>query len=135
MRQIHEVDDLACAGGSARHIPAVPFCRAAGRGPGLVLELVAQARKVPARLLLHGSRCRAPVALARQIAMYLMHVELGLSLADVARFFDRDRTTVAYACARIEDRRDIRAFDLEIERIECAIQAGLAQGRFDHGSW
>ena len=53
-----------------------------------------------------GSRGRAPIALARQAAMYLAHVKLGLSLTSVGEYFGRDRTTVAYACARIEDSRD-----------------------------
>src|SRR5690606_3740095 len=51
-------------------------------------------------------RSRAPVALARQIAMYLAHVEGRLTFAEVAAEFERDRTTVAHACHVIEDRRD-----------------------------
>ncbi|MEP9351620.1 helix-turn-helix domain-containing protein [Xanthobacter sp. KR7-225] len=68
------------------------------------------------------ARRRAPAAAAsaRQLAMYLAHVGFGVALADVARAFRRDRTTVAYACRRIEDLRD-GPFDLEVARLEaCA---------------
>ena len=40
-------------------------------------------------------------ALARQVAMYLAHVVLGLSRTEVGNQFARDRTTVAHACATI----------------------------------
>ncbi len=50
--------------------------------------------------------------------MYLMHVTLGKSLKEVGECFGRDRTTVAYACAKIEDQRDDRAFDLYVTQLE-----------------
>ncbi|WP_338607456.1 helix-turn-helix domain-containing protein [Pelagibacterium nitratireducens] len=53
----------------------------------------------PSRLGLH-------TAAARQLAMYLCHVLLGMTLTQVGQFFGRDRTTVAYACAHVEDMRD-----------------------------
>ncbi|WP_083567067.1 helix-turn-helix domain-containing protein [Hyphomicrobium sp. CS1GBMeth3] len=64
------------------------------------------------------SRGKAPVALARQAAMYLAHVSCGLNLTDVGRIFARDRTTVAHACAVIEDRRDDPVFDRALELME-----------------
>jgi hypothetical protein len=64
------------------------------------------------------SRGKAPVALARQAAMYLAHVSCGLSLTDVGAVFSRDRTTVAHACAVIEDRRDDPVFDRALELLE-----------------
>jgi chromosomal replication initiation ATPase DnaA len=64
------------------------------------------------------SRGKAPVALARQAAMYLAHVSCGLTLTDVGRIFARDRTTVAHACAVIEDRRDDPVFDRAVELME-----------------
>jgi chromosomal replication initiation ATPase DnaA len=45
-------------------------------------------------------------AFARQVAMYLAHVVCGLSLSEVGAAFARDRTTVAHACAVVEDGRD-----------------------------
>ncbi len=64
------------------------------------------------------SRGKAPVALARQAAMYLAHVSCGLTLTDVGQIFSRDRTTVAHACAVIEDRRDDPVFDRALELME-----------------
>lgn len=52
------------------------------------------------------SRMRLHTAGARQLAMYLCHVLLGLTMTQVGQFFGRDRTTVAYACAQVEDMRD-----------------------------
>jgi chromosomal replication initiation ATPase DnaA len=59
-----------------------------------------------------------PEAFARQVAMYLAHVECGLSLTEVGRLFARDRTTVAHACGLVEDRRDEPAFDRALELLE-----------------
>ena len=70
------------------------------------------------------SRKSAATAFARQVAMYLAHVELGLSLSTVAAQFYRDRTTVAYACRRIEDRRDDAAFD---KTLMCLTEAMAAR--------
>lgn len=53
--------------------------------------------------------------LARQIAMYLAHTSCSMSLTDIARLYERDRTTVAYACAIIEDRRDDPSFDRALD--------------------
>src|SRR5688500_17958218 len=41
-------------------------------------------------------------AFARQVAMYLAHIGLGLTFTAVARLFGRDRRTVAHACALVE---------------------------------
>ena len=52
------------------------------------------------------------------IAMYLAHVEGGLSLTDVGQHFHRDRTTVAHACRLIETRRDDPNFDRIVQLLE-----------------
>lgn len=83
-----------------------------------LLRFVAAARGVPTRQLLSPNRGEADVAQARQLAMYLMHVVLGRIYLDVGRFFGRDRTTVSYACALIEDLRDDPEFDAEVSRLE-----------------
>lgn len=86
-------------------------------------ETVARAFKVSVTELRAPTRRAAPVALARQIAMYLMHVVFGVSLSAVGRHFGRDRTTAAHACRQIEDRRDDPAFDLLVDRLEFALRA------------
>lgn len=89
---------------------------------------VAQVFGVDAAAIDQGTRGRAEVALARQVAMYLAHVACEMSLTDVGRMFSRDRTTVAHACAVIEDRRDDPMFDRAIELLEMVVKA-LAAAR------
>ena len=64
------------------------------------------------------TRARADVAFARQVAMYLTHVVYQLTYHEVAEAFGRDRTTVAYACAVVEDARDDIEFDERLEKLE-----------------
>jgi chromosomal replication initiation ATPase DnaA len=66
-----------------------------------------------------ASRGEAPIAFARQVAMYVAHVWFALSLTEVGRRFDRDRTTVAHACRVVEDRRD----DPRVDRVVSAIES------------
>lgn len=88
-----------------------------------VIALIARERQVPIRLLIHKSRCRSDTARARQLAMYLSHVVLGRSLTEIGDAFGRDRTTVAHACAVIEDLRDDPAFDAEVTALEHRLEA------------
>ena len=88
-----------------------------------VLALVSHQRQVSKLLLLHSSRCEASIAEARQVAMYLTHVVLRRTYAEVGGIFGRDRTTVSHACARIEDLRELPGFDAELARLETAITA------------
>ena len=73
---------------------------------------------------------RAPAAFARQAAMYLAHVKLGLRLSEVGGYFGRDRTTVAHACGRMEDSRDDPRLECVLECVEAAIdhwrESGMA---------
>lgn len=91
-------------------------------------QAVAQVFGVDVSDLDLGTRGQADVALARQTAMYLAHVSCRMSLTDVGRQFSRDRTTVAHACAVIEDRRDDPAFDRALELLELVVNA-LASAR------
>ena len=84
----------------------------------LMQEAVAAAFAVPAAELRASSRRRAGVAFARQSAMYLAHVAMGLSLSTVGRLFDRHHTTVAHACELVELRRDDPAIDRLLEMLE-----------------
>jgi chromosomal replication initiation ATPase DnaA len=88
------------------------------RAAALISATVAAAFTVPLCELHHRSRRRATVALARQSAMYLAHVTLGLTFAEVGRVFGRDRTTAAYACRRIEDRRTDARLDTALAELE-----------------
>jgi hypothetical protein len=55
--------------------------------------------------------------------MYLAHVTFGLNYAEVGRAFGRDRTTAAYACRLIEERRDDPAVDAVLGSLESACSA------------
>ncbi len=79
---------------------------------------VARVLAVPVVALQTATRGKAPIARARQIAMYLAHVVCGHSLTEVGSMFRRDRTTVAHACALIEDGRDDPLFDRLLELME-----------------
>ncbi|MGI9421997.1 MAG: helix-turn-helix domain-containing protein [Hyphomicrobiaceae bacterium] len=89
---------------------------------GFLLGVVATVFEVDATLLVLNKRGIAPVARARQVAMYLAHVGCGLSLTEVGRLFERDRTTVAHACHVIEEHREDNAFDQVIETLEHAVR-------------
>ena len=79
-----------------------------------------------------GRDRRFAVLHVQQIAMYVCHVALRLTMTDIARGFGRDRTTVGYACARVEDRRDDRAFDDLVGAVERVVDAVFA-GRHADG--
>jgi chromosomal replication initiation ATPase DnaA len=97
----------------------------AQRAADLISTAVAAAFTVPVGELRASSRRRAPVALARQSAMYLAHVTLGLTFAEVGRAFGRDRTTAAHACRRIEDRRTEVRLDTALVELEQALRRDL----------
>ncbi|HTV68192.1 MAG TPA: helix-turn-helix domain-containing protein [Rhizobiaceae bacterium] len=72
-----------------------------------------------------GRSGSADIARVRQIAMYVVHVVLGLSMAEVARGFGKDRTTVLHACHLIEDLRDHPEFDRVVQTVERIVSVSL----------
>jgi len=106
--------------------------------------MVAGVFDIESELLRLPTRGCAPVALARQVAMYLAHVVCELTLTEVGRRFARDRTTVAYACREVERRRDDPNFDDAIDLLEgvvrvlggpnCDVFGGGAEIESDRGS-
>jgi chromosomal replication initiation ATPase DnaA len=98
-----------------------------------VIALVAREKNVSEQAITSRRRNLLPIARARQLAMYLSHVVLGHTLADIGEVFGRDRTTVSYACALIEDMRDDPQFDDEVSGLEQQIEAGLAAKAATHG--
>jgi hypothetical protein len=66
----------------------------------------------------HGRDRRFAVSHIQQIAMYVCHVVLQLTMTDIAAAFGMDRTTVGHACARVEDRRDDKAYDTLVASVE-----------------
>jgi len=98
----------------------------------LVGGIVASAFGVAVRDLRAPSRGPAPVAFARQAAMYIGHVVFGLSLNRLGRGFGRDRTTARHACRTIEERRDDPKIDRALgvlEAVCCDAVAARRSGR------
>lgn len=87
----------------------------------IVAQLVGLTFDVPADEIWAATRRRAPVARARQVAMYLAHVVCGLTLTEVGVLFRRDRTTVSHACSTVEDSRDNPEVDRCLDCLEYAI--------------
>ena len=86
-----------------------------------VETLVESAFGITGSALHAPGRGEAQVAFARQVAIYLSCVRLGLSYSAVGRFFGRDRTTAAHACRVIEERREDSALDSLLDCLERAI--------------
>ena len=84
--------------------------------------VVAQVLNVPHARVRAPGRGLSSTARARHVAMYLMHTGFGLTFTTAGRLFRRDRTTVAYACERIEDSRDAERSDLMLTHLECGLR-------------
>ena len=88
----------------------------------LVEHCVFSVLRIPALTLRSRGRA-APIALGRQMAMYLAHVAFRLSFTQVGQLFGRDRTTVAHACGVIEDLRDDQIIDRALTVLAVALIA------------
>ncbi|MCA0400611.1 MAG: chromosomal replication initiator DnaA [Proteobacteria bacterium] len=80
---------------------------------------------VPHQHLRRPTRCVAPVAAARQTAIYFAHVFFAANLTRAGRMVGRDRTTARHACARIEDWRDDADIDRAFNLFEPALRVWL----------
>jgi chromosomal replication initiation ATPase DnaA len=106
------------------HVPAAPAAPApARRNPTPLTRAVAAAFAVRAADIESASRGPAATARARQAAIYLARVVLGMTFVEAGRLYGRDRTTAAHACRVIEDLRDDERFD----RLLAQLEARLAQ--------
>lgn len=76
-----------------------------------MIDIAATLFNVSSKEMRRPGRAPLPVARVRQVAMYVAHVALGLTMGEVGRGFGRDRTTVLHACQVVEDLRDDAEFD------------------------
>jgi chromosomal replication initiation ATPase DnaA len=76
---------------------------------------------VPLLALRQANRCKAPVASARQAAIYFAHVVFEENLTRAGGIFGRDRTTARHACSRMEDLRDDPRIDQAFDVMEAAL--------------
>jgi chromosomal replication initiation ATPase DnaA len=95
----------------------------------LLATIVSAAFSVRPGDLCGPNRGARSVALARQVAMYLTHTQLGLSYTATGALFGRDRTTAAHACRIIEEKREEAEIDAIVDCVERAIDQvpGLAR--------
>src|SRR3990170_5980743 len=89
-----------------------------GRTARFLAAIVACAFDVPVEVVRSARRGPAPVALTRQVAIYLAHTRLGLTFSAAGAMFHRDRTTAAHACRTVEDCRDDPRFDKTLDYLE-----------------
>jgi len=92
-----------------------------------MIDICAALFNVPGRELRQTGRTSNGVARVRQIAMYVTHVTLGISMQEVGRGFIRDRTTVRHACHLVEDMRDDEEFDRMVALTEKVALAAFRQ--------
>jgi chromosomal replication initiation ATPase DnaA len=90
---------------------------------GQARRIAARAYGVPMEEIAAATRRSPRAALARQVAMYLAHVVLGMTLSEVAGEFRRDRTTASHACRRVEDLREDPDLDRLLEWLETQLRA------------
>lgn len=97
----------------------------------LIERTVAAAFEVEPDLIRLPTRGDKRISLARQVAMYLAHVSCEMSFTEIGQAFARDRSTVAYACAKVEQRRDDPEFDRALDLLEniVALLDGLAAAK------
>lgn len=90
-----------------------------------VIDLVGAFFNVPTLELRRTGRTALAVAQVRQIAMYVAHVSLRLTMKQVGTGFQRDRTTVLHACHVVEDMRDDIEFDRLVAHVERIVAAAF----------
>ena len=88
----------------------------------VIERTVADVFDIEPRLLRLPTRGQYRIALARQVCMYVAHVACGMSLTDVGRMFERDRTTAAHACSVVEGRRDDADFNRALDLVELVVK-------------
>lgn len=91
-------------GGGIGSVPVRVACR-------IVRQIVMEMVFLSGDRVLRRRDSRRAACHVRQIAMYVCHVTLQISLSDIGLAFGRDRTTVGHACNVVEDRRDVAGFD------------------------
>lgn len=96
----------------------------------LIITVVAEHFRFNVADLLHDSRDIAPIAEARQIAMYLMRRFLRYSYPTIGQIFQRDHSTVMHGCDKImRQYNNNSGMHLQIKALEAKLsEAGLSMG-------
>ncbi len=83
-----------------------------------MIDIAAALFNISSKDIRRTGRSRLPTTRVRQVAMYVAHVALGLTMTEVGRGFGRDRKTVQLACHTVEDMRDDAEFDQLVAQTE-----------------
>lgn len=111
-------------------LPSLTKLSASERVPVIcdaVIDIAAALFNVSGKELREPGRSTLGVSRVRQIAMYVTHVVLEMSMRDVGLGFGRDRTTVLHACHLIEDMRDDEEFDGIVAMVERVVTAAFGR--------
>lgn len=84
----------------------------------LARHCVAGTMDCDAILLMAKARGTRKLAFARVLAVHLVHIIAGRTHEDVARSFQRNRSTASHHFETIEDLRDVREFDAFMALLE-----------------
>ena len=104
------------------------------REPCLVAAMhAAESVGVPVDVVIGSRRRDRRCTSARALGMYLAHVGLGLPMTRVAAGFGRHRSTVAHACRKIEERREVAGWDRWVAALEESVR-GLAGAPMSGGA-
>lgn len=92
----------------------------------LTLGLVSAIYRADAAYILGPSRGQQALSTSRQVMHYLVHICFGVNYTELATMTNRDRTSIAHACQRVEDMRDDPKIDKALFFAEMAL-ADMAQ--------
>lgn len=84
----------------------------------LASDLVAEILDTNPYLVRARPRGSRRLAVARQLAIHLVHVVAGKNHEEVAQAFGRNRSTASHHFETVEDLRDVREFDEFMELLE-----------------
>lgn len=102
----------------ARMEPPPPVSAAHRAACQRVREITYEAyAEIAGRTMLRRNR-RHAMQHIRQIALYVCHVTLSLTIAELAVCFGRDRSSISIACQRVEDLRDDEGYDAFVNSVE-----------------
>lgn len=113
------VPDLAAQPSAPKRLDELAMALCEG-----VIDITAALFTVSSKELRGGSAAMG-VARVRQIAMYVAHTVLGVSMKEVGRAFGRHRSTVAHACKVVEDLRDDKEFERLLGVAENVVRAAF----------
>lgn len=90
-----------------------------------VLSLVASIYDVPVGELVHVTRGSNKAVAARQVAMYLSHIVLAMTITDLAKAFHRRPSSTLHAVRRVEAMRENAKVDLTLSWLESFLRDAM----------